>query len=263
MQQPDSRAPLLQAIFSFVAVLGTSPSSSAIRRQRGSLLPSCPLSETPCPSDDRHRSAGTILAPLYSGFILQAKGWRWIQWVQLIVNGAMCLIEFGSSLSPLGSTPMTSADDLLLAFLRETRGAIILAKRARKMRKSTGDGRFRAPIELERDSYSQKLREDVAGTFKLLYKEPVVTFFSLWISFAWGVMFLVRLFTCRPSSSRRFADDLPPPPTLFHQFFTVIPLTFGGNHGWSTGVAGLGYSGLVIGTCLGFASNFVQVGPYA
>jgi len=158
---------------------------------------------------------------------------------------------------------MTSADDLLSAFLRETRGAIILAKRARKMRKSTGDGRFRAPIELERDSYSQKLREDVAGTFKLLYKEPVVTFFSLWISFAWGVMFLVRLFTCRPSSCRRFADDPPPPPALFHQFFTVIPLTFGGNHGWSTGVAGLGYSGLVIGTCLGFASNFVQVGPYA
>lgn len=84
------------------------------------------------------------------------------------------------------------------------------------MRKDTQDGRYRAPIELERDSYTRKLREDISGTFsasshalsplvesstellahcptELLWKEPVVTFFSLWISFAWGVMFLVSL----------------------------------------------------------------------
>lgn len=61
------------------------------------------------------------------------------------------------------------------------------------MRKSTQDGRFRAPIELERESYGQKLREDIAATFRMLWKEPVVLFFSLWISFSWGILFLVRL----------------------------------------------------------------------
>lgn len=77
------------------------------------------------------------------------------------------------------------------------------------MRKSTGDGRFRAPIELERDSYSQKLREDVVGTFQLLWKEPVVFFFSLWISFSWGVMFLVSLETSCSQAYRQFADHIP------------------------------------------------------
>ncbi len=38
--------------------------------------------------------AGTVGAPLYCGYILQEKGWRWIQWVQLIVNGAVVLLEF-------------------------------------------------------------------------------------------------------------------------------------------------------------------------
>lgn len=128
------------------------------------------------------------------------------------------------------------------------------------MRKDTQDGRYRAPIELERDSYTRKLREDISGTFsasshalsplfessidplahcltELLWKEPVVTFFSLWISFAWGVMFLVSL---RSHPQRLAALTYS---TAF-QFFTVIPLTFSGNHGWSTGVSGLGYSGV-------------------
>ncbi|KAL8291342.1 hypothetical protein RQP46_002320 [Phenoliferia psychrophenolica] len=154
---------------------------------------------------------GTILAPVYCGFILQAKGWRWIEWVQLIVNGALVIVEF--------------------AFLRETRGPVLLARRAKKMRKEMNDERYRAPSELELETYSAVLRESCGKAVKMLYQEPVVLFFSLWISFAWGVMFL---------------------------FFTLIPLTFAGNHGWGTGVSGLGYLGLVVGTIIGFVANFYQ-----
>ncbi|KAL7415351.1 MFS general substrate transporter [Mrakia frigida] len=154
---------------------------------------------------------GTIAAPVYSGFILAGKGWRWIQWVQLIVNGAFCLI--------------------CCLLLKETRGPVILARRAKKMRKAQNDDRFRAPIELERESYKQVLKESCTKAVKLLIHEPVVLFFSLWISFAWGIIFL---------------------------FFSAIPLVFEGNHGWKTGVSGLAYIPLVIGTFMGFGANFYQ-----
>lgn len=136
---------------------------------------------------------GTVAAPLYSGFILvrcvhaicraspcpsphlasppphfnpqQNKGWRWIQWVQLIINGAVCIIEF--------------------ALLRETRGSVLLARRAKKLRKETGDNRYRAASELERESYKLVLKESCTKSIKLLFTEPVVLFFSIWISFAW------------------------------------------------------------------------------
>lgn len=50
------------------------------------------------------------------------------------------------------------------------------------MRKDTGDDRFRAPLELERESYKQVLSDSCTKAVKLLIHEPVVLFFSLWIS---------------------------------------------------------------------------------
>jgi len=43
------------------------------------------------------------------------------------------------------------------------------------------DERYRAPSELELESYSDVLRESCTKAVKMLYKEPVVLFFSLWI----------------------------------------------------------------------------------
>jgi len=43
------------------------------------------------------------------------------------------------------------------------------------------DDRYRAPSELELESYSDVLRDSCTKAVKMLYKEPVVLFFSLWI----------------------------------------------------------------------------------
>lgn len=56
-------------------------------------------------------SAG--LGQLVSGFILEAKGWRWIHWHQLIINGVLMAI-------------------VALVF-KETRGPVILSRRARAL----------------------------------------------------------------------------------------------------------------------------------
>ncbi|KII92919.1 hypothetical protein PLICRDRAFT_134932 [Plicaturopsis crispa FD-325 SS-3] len=154
---------------------------------------------------------GTVAAPLYAGFINQTIGWRWIEWIQLIANGALLVVE--------------------LIFLRETRGSLLLAKHAKKLRKDTGDSRYHAASELETTSLSELLHASTTRAFVLLVTEPVVFFFSLWLAFAWALIFL---------------------------FFSVIPLTFQGNHGFSQGIAGLPYIASIIGCCLAFVASIHQ-----
>ncbi|GAC92889.1 hypothetical protein PHSY_000448 [Pseudozyma hubeiensis SY62] len=153
--------------------------------------------------------AGTVGAPLYCGYILQEKGWRWIQWVQLIVNGAVVILEF--------------------LLLRETRGSVILARRAAKLRKETGDQRYRAPSELEAPSLKALLHASTTRAALLLVSEPVVFCFSLYIAYAWALIFA---------------------------FFAAIPIVFQEIHGWSVGNGGLAYIGPLIACFLAFGLSF-------
>ncbi|KAL7415406.1 MFS general substrate transporter [Mrakia frigida] len=115
-----------------------------------------------------------------------------------------------------------------LFFFKETRGAKILSGRAKALREQTGDNRYRSPSELESESIKQLLKKSSTRAVKILMGEPVIFFFGLWIAMAWGITFL---------------------------FLSVIPLTFAGNHGWSEGIAGLPYFGLIIGCFIGFATG--------
>ncbi|PWN38477.1 MFS general substrate transporter [Meira miltonrushii] len=152
---------------------------------------------------------GTVGAPLYNGFIAQQKGWRWIEWVQLIVNGAVLVIE--------------------LIFLRETRGSVLLTRKARKLRKQTGDMRFRAAAELETPSIKALLHASTTRAAVLLVREPVVLFFSLWLAYEWALIFAL---------------------------FAGIPLVFQGLHGWGEGVGGLAYIAPILGTFAAWIVNF-------
>lgn len=55
--------------------------------------------------------AATGLGPLASGFLVENLGWRWIHWVQLMMN-VFCLLFF-------------------VVFLKETRGSVLLERKAK------------------------------------------------------------------------------------------------------------------------------------
>ena len=152
---------------------------------------------------------GTVGAPLWNGFVVQQKGWRWISWVQLIVNGVVLAVE--------------------LLFLRETRGSVILTRRARKLRKETGDHRYRAAAEVETPSVKALLHASTTRAAMLLVREPVVLLFSLWLAYEWALIFAL---------------------------FAGIPLVFQGLHGWGTGVGGLAYIAPILGTFFAWGLNF-------
>ncbi|KAJ7708906.1 MFS polyamine transporter [Mycena rosella] len=157
--------------------------------------------------------AGTGMGPVVSGWIeMNPKlEWRWVQWIQMIICGVYSLV-----------VPLV---------MRETRSSILLTRLARKMRKETGDHRYRAKIEDERPSLSTLIFISCTRPIHLLLTEPVVSSFSLWIGFLWGVVF------CMVES---------------------VPGLFKDLHHFNSGQEGTVFVAMVIGAALGFGSNLYQ-----
>ncbi|KAL4862095.1 major facilitator superfamily domain-containing protein [Aspergillus spectabilis] len=158
---------------------------------------------------------GTVAVPIYAGFIDETIGWRWIEGIQGLANIPLVI--------------------LVAIFLQETRGGAILAKRAKILRKNTCDERYRSMKELEAPTLKQMLHRSSIKAVHMLFTEPAVFAFALWIGFAWFVTFL---------------------------FLSVIPITFQEKRGWSEGISGLPYISLCIGTTIGFATKFLQIRKY-
>ncbi|KAF4991387.1 hypothetical protein FDECE_14059 [Fusarium decemcellulare] len=155
---------------------------------------------------------GTVAAPIYAGFIDQAIGWRWIEGIQGLANVPLLLAIF--------------------FFFPETRGGVALHKRAKMLRKATGDERYVSAGDILTPSLQSMLKASSVKAIHMLVTEPVVFAFGLWIAFCWAVVFL---------------------------FLSVIPITFTEQHGWSEGVSGLPYISLCVGTTLGWLAHHLQM----
>ena len=96
---------------------------------------------------------GTGFGPVYSGWIeMNPKlEWKWIQWIhmmQVIPRGWKMETHFFPPQLRISAVYL-----LLLPFImKETRSSIILTRMAKKLRKTTGDHRYRARVEDERAS---------------------------------------------------------------------------------------------------------------
>ncbi|KAK7461799.1 hypothetical protein VKT23_008231 [Stygiomarasmius scandens] len=172
---------------------------------------------------------GTGFGPLIGGWIEinPRLGWKWIEWIEMII----CAIY-----------------PILVPFmLRETRSSIILTRIAKRIRKETGDKRYRARIEDERSSLATLIYISCTRPIHLLLTEPVITSFSLWIGFAWGVLY------CMVES---------------------ISLVFSSTYGFNIGQTGSIFSTMLyvtfaspsfipltrrrVGSILGMGTNFIQ-----
>lgn len=162
--------------------------------------------------------AGIALGPFVGSAIVQIRKpdvgldapWRWIYYIQIIYNAALI--------------PM------FYLILKETRGDVILASRAAKLRKTTGRPIF-AESELEKTSIASQLKISFMRPTKMLLTEPVVIFFTLWISFAWGILFL---------------------------FFSSVVQTFGANYGFNTFQTGMIQLAITVGALIGTLINPIQ-----
>jgi hypothetical protein len=114
--------------------------------------------------------------------------------------------------------------------LKETRGDVILKRRAKKLRKETGRPIY-AEAELNKPSIANLLKVSFMRPTKMLVSEPVVIFFTLWISFAWGILFL---------------------------FFSSVVQTFGDSYGFGIFQTGLIQLAITVGALIGTLVNPLQ-----
>ena len=171
---------------------------------------------------------GTGLGPLISGFVSQRLLWRWVFWLQVMTSGTLIT--------------------LVTIFFKETRGSIILSRKAKILNKwyeqteqagSLGmevDGidtekglkkvsriRWKVQADEERVSLGRMIVISLWRPINMLFTEPVIFWFTMWISFAWSVLYLQ---------------------------FGSIPLVFEVNHSFNLEQTGLVFISMCVGAIL-------------
>ena len=177
---------------------------------------------------------GTGLGPLCSGFIAQHISWRWVFYVQVILDGFLIL--------------------LVTVFFKETRGSVLLSRKAHKLndwyaareeagltgfdmlvegadKKQSQRIRWKVMADEQRESLAKMIGISVYRPFHLLVTEPVVFFFSLWVAFSWAVLYLT---------------------------FSSIPLVFGTNHHFNVEQNGAVFAAMCVGALLSTILSIYQ-----
>ncbi|TVY20810.1 Efflux pump atB [Lachnellula arida] len=147
---------------------------------------------------------GPSIGPLFGGFINQYSTWRWTFYMLLIWSGAN-----------LG---------LIGLLVPETYHPVLLRNKAQKMRKETGDERWKAPMEKMDKSIPKTIAHSLKRPFQLLVLEPMVTNLCLFSAILLGILYL---------------------------FFGAFPVVFQGNHDFTLSQVGLSFLGLFVGMCMG------------
>ncbi|KAH7157168.1 major facilitator superfamily domain-containing protein [Dactylonectria macrodidyma] len=144
---------------------------------------------------------GPSLGPIIGGFVYQYLGWRWDNWIVLILGGV---------------------GTLMMATCKETYHPAILKKKAARIRKETDDPRWWCQYD-QRVSSLHLLKVNLSRPFILFATEPILWFLNIWISVIYGILYLC---------------------------FVAYPIVFAQHRGWNSGMAGLSFTGIGVGTMI-------------
>ena len=135
------------------------------------------------------------VGPLLSGFSVPALGWRWSLYEVLMMTAPVFVMMW-------------------VAF-RETSAANILLRRARRLRKLTGNQNFKSQSELDQGNMTPKqiAFDALVKPMQIMIQDPAVFFTNVYSAFIYGV---------------------------FYSFFEAFPLVYIDMYGFSIGVTGIG-----------------------
>ncbi|KAF2710442.1 MFS general substrate transporter [Pleomassaria siparia CBS 279.74] len=112
---------------------------------------------------------GPVIGPVCGGFLVQAKGWRWVFWILAIFAAFFSI--------------------LLFTLTSETYAPIILERKAARLRKSTGNPNLRSKLKSPippRDL----LILSIVRPMKMLFFSPIVFLMSLYVAVNYGILYL-------------------------------------------------------------------------
>src|SRR6201999_1262768 len=108
----------------------------------------------------------------------------------------------------------------------ETYAPVLLSRRAKKLRKETGNEKFVTEKDLDTRPFGEQLRIFLIRPLQLLFLEPIVLFISLYMSVLYGLLYM---------------------------FFVAFPIVYQKGKGWNAGSTGLMFIPLAIGVLLSAA----------
>ncbi|KAI4717454.1 MFS general substrate transporter [Aureobasidium sp. EXF-10727] len=111
---------------------------------------------------------GPVVGPIIGGFTYQYLGWRWTNWLVMILAG----VAFG-----------------FVAVVKETYGPSLLRKRAAKLRKETGDSRWWSRFD-EKKEFWPLLKVNLSRPFVLMVTEPICIFWDVYVAIVYGTLYL-------------------------------------------------------------------------
>jgi len=123
--------------------------------------------------------AGPAIGPIVGGYIsLSGVSWQWLFWVLTIfVSHTLQRCRCRLNMSQSGLCWV-----LILVSIPETYGPVILVKKAKQLRASTGDSRYKAALEMERVSFGKKVGRILGRPWKIFFVEAMLVVVTLYMS---------------------------------------------------------------------------------
>ncbi|KAL4400567.1 transmembrane transporter [Malassezia pachydermatis] len=160
---------------------------------------------------------GPAAGPLVGGAIASAtnlgKGWRYIYWTLFAFIGIVWVASL---------------------FTEETLAPVILKKRAKKLRKETGDKRYQTAQERDPMALSKVLAISLLRPLEMLVMEPILIAFSLYLCLVYALLYMM---------------------------FFAYPIIFEEGHGFNALQVGLCFISLIIGICASIVFVWVVIEP--
>jgi MFS family permease len=170
------------------------------------------------------------LAPIIAGFICLRTTWRWVMWLLVFLTGFTFVLG--------------------IIFLNETFPPVILGRKAKQLRKETGNMELMTIFEAseEGEPMWHKISKNLIRPAKLLTMNIIVFVLSLYMALVYGNIycwFKLHLLL-----------------GYIYLIFTTFPVLFGTIYGENIGIIGLNYIGLGFGAFLGLGSTIIANNVY-
>ena len=144
------------------------------------------------------------------GFAAQHKGWKWTIW-ELLWLSAFCLC-------------------FLVVFLPETSASNILFRRAKRLRKQTGNNKLKTKDEIDAENFPPReiIMMILVRPFTLTFTEPIIFALNMYIALIYALLYL---------------------------WFESFPIVFNEIYHFSLELEGLAFIGLLVGA-------FIVIPPF-
>ncbi|CZT18535.1 probable fluconazole resistance protein [Ramularia collo-cygni] len=113
---------------------------------------------------------GPTLGPIMGGFITMSYlGWRWTQWITLIMAALFGTIGF--------------------IVIPETYAPVLLQRKAKKLRYETKNWALRAPADEKKVDMQEIAEKYILRPFKMLALEPILVLITLYMALIYGIIY--------------------------------------------------------------------------